>query len=183
MSIEMQLEEDLADDLKWSMRVNQVLYSGKSEYQEVDLIDVGPFGKVSHALARLLLLYCYPLPAAQQRGLLIPRVSGARWFQVARRMHLSTCVCAAQTLFLDGKVQSSEVDEWVYHELLVHPAMVMHPNPKTVFICGGRAPPPPAATWNLQLGILLQPCLPAECGGRATGMQMAVQPFCRQGLA
>jgi hypothetical protein len=29
------------------------------------------------------------------------------------------------------------VDEWVYHELLVHPAMVMHPNPKTVFICGG----------------------------------------------
>jgi thermospermine synthase len=43
----------------------------------------------------------------------------------------------AQTLFLDGKVQSSEVDEWVYHELLVHPAMVMHPNPKTVFICGG----------------------------------------------
>jgi len=43
-----------------------------------------------------------------------------------------------QTLFLDGKVQSSEVDEWVYHELLVHPAMVMHPNPKTVFICGGK---------------------------------------------
>eukprot|EP00882_Tetradesmus_deserticola_P031094 GHRQ01035144.1.p1 GENE.GHRQ01035144.1~~GHRQ01035144.1.p1 ORF type:complete len:136 (+),score=19.79 GHRQ01035144.1:481-888(+) len=80
------LEEDLADDLKWSMLVNKVLYSGKSKYQEVDLIDVGPFGK---------------------------------------------------TLFLDGKVQSSEVDEWVYHELLVHPAMVMHPNPKTVFICGG----------------------------------------------
>lgn len=43
-----------------------------------------------------------------------------------------------QTLFLDGKVQSSEVDEWVYHELLVHPALVMHPNPKTVFIAGGR---------------------------------------------
>jgi thermospermine synthase len=44
--VPLQLEEDLADDLKWSMRVNQVLYSGKSEYQEVDLIDVGPFGKV-----------------------------------------------------------------------------------------------------------------------------------------
>jgi thermospermine synthase len=41
------LEEDLADDLKWSMLVKQVLYSGKSEYQEVDLIDVGPFGKVN----------------------------------------------------------------------------------------------------------------------------------------
>jgi len=48
-----------------------------------------------------------------------------------------SCVFQLQTLFLDGKVQSSEVDEWVYHELLVHPAMVMHPNPKTVFICGG----------------------------------------------
>jgi spermidine synthase len=47
-------------------------------------------------------------------------------------------VVLLQTLFLDGKVQSSEVDEWVYHELLVHPAMVMHPNPKTVFICGGE---------------------------------------------
>jgi hypothetical protein len=50
---------------------------------------------------------------------------------------LPLCACL-QTLFLDGKVQSSEVDEWVYHELLVHPAMVMHPNPKTVFICGGE---------------------------------------------
>lgn len=42
-----------------------------------------------------------------------------------------------QTLFLDGKVQSSEIDEWVYHECLVHPAMLHHPNPKSVFICGG----------------------------------------------
>jgi thermospermine synthase len=42
-----------------------------------------------------------------------------------------------QTLFLDGKVQSSEADEWVYHELLVHPALVLHPNPKSVYICGG----------------------------------------------
>lgn len=51
---------------------------------------------------------------------------------------LRALVVLLQTLFLDGKVQSSEVDEWVYHELLVHPAMVMHPNPKTVFICGGE---------------------------------------------
>lgn len=28
------------------MLVKQVLYSGKSKFQEVDLIDVGPFGKV-----------------------------------------------------------------------------------------------------------------------------------------
>ena len=42
-----------------------------------------------------------------------------------------------RTLILDGKTQSSEVDEFVYHEALVHPAMVTHPNPETVFIAGG----------------------------------------------
>ncbi len=42
-----QLEEDLGDDLKWSMRVKEVMFSGKSEYQEVDLIHTGPFGRVS----------------------------------------------------------------------------------------------------------------------------------------
>jgi spermidine synthase len=38
---------------------------------------------------------------------------------------------------LDGKVQSSEVDEWVYHEALVQPAMLAHAAPKRVFIAGG----------------------------------------------
>lgn len=41
-------------------------------------------------------------------------------------------------LLLDGKVQSAEADEFVYHELLVHPAMLLHPNPRKVFICGGK---------------------------------------------
>lgn len=40
-------------------------------------------------------------------------------------------------LLLDGKMQSTEADEWIYHECLVHPAMLLHPNPKKVFICGG----------------------------------------------
>jgi len=40
-------------------------------------------------------------------------------------------------LVLDGKIQSSEVDEFIYHETLVHPAMVTHPNPEKVFIAGG----------------------------------------------
>ena len=42
-----------------------------------------------------------------------------------------------QILLLDGKAQSAEADEYVYHELLVHPAMLLHPNPKTVFVAGG----------------------------------------------
>jgi len=40
-------------------------------------------------------------------------------------------------LILDGKMQSSEVDEFIYHEALVHPAMIVHPHPKNVFIVGG----------------------------------------------
>ncbi len=40
-------------------------------------------------------------------------------------------------LVLDGKIQSSETDEFIYHEALVHPAMITHPNPVSVFIAGG----------------------------------------------
>ena len=40
-------------------------------------------------------------------------------------------------LILDGKIQCSESDEFIYHEALVHPAMVTHPKPETVFIAGG----------------------------------------------
>jgi len=45
--------------------------------------------------------------------------------------------CFGRQLILDGYSQSSQKDEFVYHECLVHPAMFMHPNPKTVFIGGG----------------------------------------------
>ena len=40
-------------------------------------------------------------------------------------------------LVLDGKIQSSEVDEFIYHEALVQPPMITHPCPETVFIAGG----------------------------------------------
>ena len=42
-------------------------------------------------------------------------------------------VCIA----LDGDIQSCERDEAVYHEALVHPAMLLHPNPRRVLIMGG----------------------------------------------
>jgi thermospermine synthase len=80
------MEEELESDLKLSYQVKSILHTGKSDFQEVGLIDTGPFGKV---------------------------------------------------LLLDGKLQSSESDEFVYHECLVHPAMLAHPDPKTVFIAGG----------------------------------------------
>ncbi len=40
-------------------------------------------------------------------------------------------------LVLDGKIQSSEHDEFIYHETLVHPAMLTHPEPEKVLIAGG----------------------------------------------
>ncbi|KGN60515.1 thermospermine synthase ACAULIS5 [Cucumis sativus] len=42
-----------------------------------------------------------------------------------------------KALLLDGKLQSAEKDEFIYHESLVHPALLLHHNPKTVFIMGG----------------------------------------------
>ena len=42
-----------------------------------------------------------------------------------------------RTLVLDDKTQSAAFDEFVYHEALVHPAMLTHPNPKSIFIAGG----------------------------------------------
>jgi len=42
-----------------------------------------------------------------------------------------------RALFLDGAPQSAEADEFVYHEGLVHPALVAHPAPKRVLIAGG----------------------------------------------
>ena len=40
-------------------------------------------------------------------------------------------------LILDGHTQSAEDDERLYHESLVHPAMLLHPNPRRVLIIGG----------------------------------------------
>ncbi|MCH7828895.1 polyamine aminopropyltransferase [Patescibacteria group bacterium] len=39
--------------------------------------------------------------------------------------------------FLDGLVQLSTKDEAVYHEMLVHPALMHHPSPQRVLIIGG----------------------------------------------
>ena len=40
-------------------------------------------------------------------------------------------------LVLDGKVQVSEWDEFVYHEMLAHVPLLAHPNPRTVMVMGG----------------------------------------------
>ncbi len=42
-----------------------------------------------------------------------------------------------RVLVLDGLVQTTENDEFFYHEMLVHPALIAHPNPRRVLIIGG----------------------------------------------
>lgn len=67
-------------------KVKRIIYSGRTEYQQVDIIETYDLG-----------------------------------------------LC----LVLDGKVQSSTRDEWIYHETLVHPILFTHPEPKSVLIVGG----------------------------------------------
>ncbi|MBF0528183.1 MAG: spermidine synthase [Deltaproteobacteria bacterium] len=40
-------------------------------------------------------------------------------------------------LFLDGVAQSSARDEFIYHEIVVHPALLTHPRPRSVCVIGG----------------------------------------------
>lgn len=44
---------------------------------------------------------------------------------------------AGKILALDGIVQLTEVDTHVYHEVMTHPALVAHPNPRTIAVVGG----------------------------------------------
>lgn len=40
-------------------------------------------------------------------------------------------------LYIEGALQSSTQDEFIYHESLVHPVMLAHPEPKRVAVLGG----------------------------------------------
>lgn len=60
--------------------------------------------------------------------------SGKTRFQALEIIHTNNF---GRCLVLDGKIQSAEADEFIYHEALVHPALVTHPHPRRVFIAGG----------------------------------------------
>jgi len=45
--------------------------------------------------------------------------------------------CFGKILVLDGDIQSAQLDEYIYHEALVHPGLVLHPQPRRVLILGG----------------------------------------------
>ena len=54
-----------------------------------------------------------------------------------QEMHIVETGAYGKALVLDGKWQSCTGDEFLYHEPLVHPAMLQHNSPKHVLILGG----------------------------------------------
>ena len=57
--------------------------------------------------------------------------------QVGQKIEVVENPHFGHVLFLDGLVQTTEKDEFFYHEMLIHPAMVTHPDPRSVLIIGG----------------------------------------------
>ncbi len=84
--MELWFTEDQTPEMRISCRVKEVLYRGKSTYQEILVLDTFQFGRM---------------------------------------------------LVLDDIIQTTERDEFVYHEMIVHPALVAHPKPERVLVVGG----------------------------------------------
>lgn len=97
-----------------------------SAEQELSLSDLNPVAK----------FYCLENDEAGVLlfGLTNVIYSGETEFQ---RVLVADSVNFGRVLVLDGELQSAEVDEELYHELLVQPAMLLHPNPRRILIVGG----------------------------------------------
>lgn len=79
-------EEPLTANMFRRIAVSKVLYSHKSQYQQIDVVETVEYGRV---------------------------------------------------LYLDRRFQTSESEEFFYHESLVHPPMVTYSDPREVLIIGG----------------------------------------------
>ena len=54
-----------------------------------------------------------------------------------QRIDVFETLSYGKMLVLDGRVQLTEKDEFIYHEMLVHIPMLHHPSPRRVLIIGG----------------------------------------------
>jgi spermidine synthase len=54
-----------------------------------------------------------------------------------QHMQIVDSISYGRMLLLDGIVQTTEKDEFFYHEMMVHPAALTHPEPKNALIIGG----------------------------------------------
>lgn len=78
--------ENHTKNVKFSIRVDKQLFSGKSEFQRIDIFESEEFGRF---------------------------------------------------LTLDGYMMLTEKDEFIYHEMMTHVPMAVHPSAKNVLVIGG----------------------------------------------
>ncbi len=66
-------------------------------------------------------------------------VLGRLFFEVSRYQKVEILESAAhgKLLLNDGLVMLSERDEWVYHEMIAHVPLFVHPSPRAVLVIGG----------------------------------------------
>jgi spermidine synthase len=54
-----------------------------------------------------------------------------------QHMEIMETASYGKVLVLDGRMQSSVLDDFIYHETLVHPGLIVHPRPETALVIGG----------------------------------------------
>jgi spermidine synthase len=79
-------EEELDGGVRYGYRAKDVLFSKKSEFQQIDIVETQTYGRM---------------------------------------------------LLIDGFVMTTDVDEFVYHEMIAHIPALHHGNPKRVVVIGG----------------------------------------------
>ncbi len=84
--MELWVSEQQNENVNFSCRVKKTIYSAKTDFQEVDILETEYFGKM---------------------------------------------------MILDGVIQTTTFDEFIYHEMIVHVPMFTHPEPKKVLVIGG----------------------------------------------
>jgi len=84
--MELWFSENHTKNVKFSIKVDRQLYSGRSEFQRIDVFESPDFGRF---------------------------------------------------LTLDGLMMLTEKDEFIYHEMITHVPMAVHPDPKDILVIGG----------------------------------------------
>ena len=84
--MELWFSENHTDNVKFSVKVTKQLFSGKSDFQQIDVFESPEVGRF---------------------------------------------------LTLDGYMMLTEKDEFIYHEMITHVPMAVHPDPKRILVIGG----------------------------------------------
>ena len=87
------------------------------------------------------LIYQEPLDDGSGFQIVLDRIVAARTTAVQEVLIADTSAYG-RMLFLDGLIQSASSDEALYHETLIHPALVAHGHPRRVLIggtCGDKS--------------------------------------------